>query len=562
MSENNNNRNNLNDPDLDIINYRNNGSGNEQNTMVNFIKLNKIMNSNNFSQNVCKIEISNKITKTYASGFFCHIQSKELRVLISNNHVINEQFLKNVKELTIYLTDNNEEIKKIINLDSERLKYTNEALDITIIEILDEDLIDSFFEIDENFIKNKKFLNETVFNLQYPQGGNLNISFGKILQTYKENKFLYDAGSDSGSSGSPIILFEDFTVIGIHKGVKKNKNDFRLKINKGIYLDKIINLIPKSTRPENKNIIGCTYDIKKEDINKDIQVYNNINNIERYIKSVSIYRQDEKKRRINNGMYKFDKEGKYFIFYEFDKTVNDLSHIFNNCSTLTRVNMPTFNDSDITNMSYMFNKCISLKRIDFLNSFNTKNVANMSDMFRGCISLENINLSSFNTENVKKMSGLFRGCSSLKKIDLSSFNTKNALDLSYMFKGCKKLLNINLSSFNTEKVTDMSHMFDKCQQLEEINLNTFNTQNNRNFSYMFENCNSIKKLDLSSFNTINNINMKNMFNNCNNLKEINLSTFKTNNMAITENMFLGCSSLEILDSCTDKKIIEEFNLNK
>jgi hypothetical protein len=33
-------------------------------------------------------------------------------------------------------------------------------------------------------------------------------------------------------------------------------------------------------------------------------------------------------------------------------------------------------------------------------------------------------------------------------------------------------------------------------------------------------------------------------------------------MAITENMFLGCSSLEILDSCTDEKIIEEFNLNK
>ena len=542
MSENNNNRNNLNDPDLDIINYRNNGSGNEQNTMVNFIKLNKIMNSNSFSQNVCKIEISNKITKTYASGFFCHIQSKELRVLISNNHVINEQFLKNVKELTIYLTNNNEEIKKMINLDSERLKYTNEALDITIIEILDEDLIDSFFEIDENFIKNKKFLNETVFNLQYPQGGNLNISFGKILQTYKENKFLYDAGSDSGSSGSPIILFEDFTVIGIHKGVKKNKNDFRLKINKGIYLDKII--------------------IKKEDINKDIQVYNNINNIERYIKSVSIYRQDEKKRRINNGMYKFDKEGKYFIFYEFDKTVNDLSDTFNNCSTLTRVNMPTFNDSDITNMSNMFNKCISLKQIDFLNSFNTKKVTNMSDMFRGCISLENINLSSFNTENVKKMSGLFRGCSSLKKIDLSSFNTKNALDLSYMFKGCKKLLNINLSSFNTEKVTDMSHMFDKCQQLEEINLNTFNTQNNRNFSYMFENCNSIKKLDLSAFGAVGGIDMKNMFKNCSKLKEINLSTFKTNNMATTEDMFLGCSSLEKLDSCTDEKILEEFNLNK
>ena len=53
-----------------------------------------------------------------------------------------------------------------------------------------------------------------------------------------------------------------------------------------------------------------------------------------------------------------------------------------------------------------------------------------------------------------------------------------------------------------------------------------------------------------------------MFKNCSKLKEINLSTFKTNNMATTEDMFLGCSSLEKLDSCTDEKILEEFNLNK
>ena len=59
-----------------------------------------------------------------------------------------------------------------------------------------------------------------------------------------------------------------------------------------IYLDQIIKLIPKSSHLDNKNVIKCVYDIKKEDLDKDIKVFDNTNNIEKNIKSISILRED------------------------------------------------------------------------------------------------------------------------------------------------------------------------------------------------------------------------------------------------------------------------------
>ena len=65
-------------------------------------------------------------------------------------------------------------------------------------------------------------------------------------------------------------------VIGLHKAGKKNTN-LSQKINLGIYLDKIIPFIPKQNHPENDNIIKCIYDIKNEDLNMDIKIYENKN---------------------------------------------------------------------------------------------------------------------------------------------------------------------------------------------------------------------------------------------------------------------------------------------
>ena len=75
------------------------------------------------SNNICRI-----IEK--GNGFFVKIpyKSKLLPVLITTNQVINAGDIKNNKNISLYL-DNNKKIQTI-KLDNNRLKYTNEKLDI------------------------------------------------------------------------------------------------------------------------------------------------------------------------------------------------------------------------------------------------------------------------------------------------------------------------------------------------------------------------------------------------------------------------------------------------
>ena len=562
MSENGNGINNQEGTDDSASNFKY-GNKNGVMTFINeqsvFFNLNVCKKINNYEKCACKLKITRNMNTNFGSGFFCYIPSKERVFLITNNHLIDSDFLNNEKELIIYIEEDGEEKEKIINLKSNRVKFTNETLDVTMIEILDEDLIDSYFEVDEDLIKDKEFIGEIVFNLHFPRGGQLKASFGKVTESRKtKTQFIYDAGTDYGSSGSPIVLANGYQIIGIHKGCSQNR-DFETKKNLGIYLDKIIKSMPKLPSSENKNIIKCLYNIKSEDVNKEISVYDNKFNIEKNIKEVSIYREDEKRPKIVDGKCKFDKEGKYFIFYQLDNSTNNLCQMFNKCNTLTKVFMPTFSDNKIINMSKMFKDCSSLEGITFPNSFNTKNVMDISELFSSCNSLEKIDLSSFNTENVECMFGMLSSCKSLTKVNLSSFNTKNVLDMSSMFLECQKLREININSFNTEKVEAMSHMFQGCTKLSEINLSNFNTECVSDLSYMFKDCISLKKLNISSFKVDKVFNMRNMFENCEAIKDIDLSAFKLNNLTKTRDMFYGCNSLETIGNCKDKKILQEYS---
>ena len=68
-------------------------------------------------------------------GFFTKIpyKSKLLPVLITTNQVINLEDIIYEKNISLYF--NNDKIIKTIKLDKNRLMYTNEKLDTTIIEI-------------------------------------------------------------------------------------------------------------------------------------------------------------------------------------------------------------------------------------------------------------------------------------------------------------------------------------------------------------------------------------------------------------------------------------------
>ena len=95
------------------------------------------------------------------TGFFCKISFKNnfLPVLITNNHVLNENNIENGKIIKLTIKSEDNEVKEI-EIDNSRKKYTNSDMnkDITIIEIKpSKDGIYNYLELDENDIyKNKK----------------------------------------------------------------------------------------------------------------------------------------------------------------------------------------------------------------------------------------------------------------------------------------------------------------------------------------------------------------------------------------------------------------------
>ena len=109
-------------------------------------------------------------------------------------------------------------------------------------------------------------------------------------------------------------------------------------------------------------------------------------------------------------------------------------------------------------------------------------------------SLTTLNLSSFNTSKVTYMQQMFSDMRNLTTLDLSNFDTSQVTYMGGMFAGMRSLTSLNLSNFNTSKVTDMEDMFSLSNdyasddKLEKIYVNNdFNTSKLTAFSNMFRN---------------------------------------------------------------------------
>ena len=163
---------------------------------------------------------------------------------------------------------------------------------------------------------------------------------------------------------------------------------------------------------------------------------------------------------------------KYDLYIGANKGVianDDSSYLFSNFRTVENINFnDNFDTNQATNMQNMFWNCTSLTTLD-LSSFDTRNVTNMYAMFSmwnaNPDEIAHNNLISiifgdnFITSNVTNMRSMFAGLEKLQSLDLSTFDTSNVTNMFHMFLECQSLTELNLCSFNTSKVTDMKRMF-------------------------------------------------------------------------------------------------------
>ena len=136
----------------------------------------------------------------------------------------------------------------------------------------------------------------------------------------------------------------------------------------------------------NKISFRCIYDIKNN--NNETQIINN--KYEEYINEdieskIKILNDNKKENLIFKK--KFDKIGLNTIDFIIEGNLNNMSYIFNNCSSLKQIQFLSFDTESVTNMKQMFQECIELEYID-LNKFNTSNVTNMAGMFNKCIKIK------------------------------------------------------------------------------------------------------------------------------------------------------------------------------
>ena len=138
---------------------------------------------------ICKINNSNG----KGTGFFCYItniknQNIKYPVLITNNHVINEQIIEESKSIKLSLND--DDTKTIdINLKNRKI-YTSIDYDTTIIEIQpvnDKLNENNFLELDMRiFEDNINLINEDIYIIQYPKYNfslqKAAVSYGKIIE--------------------------------------------------------------------------------------------------------------------------------------------------------------------------------------------------------------------------------------------------------------------------------------------------------------------------------------------------------------------------------------------
>ena len=462
---------------------------------------------------ICNIEqeiIRNGINKCIIGlGILCNIPKKNMKAFITYNHLIDFEFLNNEKKIMYY---NYKKEKKEINIKLNRYKYTNKKIDITIIEIIEEDNINNYLKIDDN-VGSKEYNDRDVLYIKFNEDifdkfGYIQSKIIKIDENYVINNVRKEG---------IILLKKNLKLIGVYNNEKY------------IHMNKIINSI---------NFIIGKIEITTEDIGKEIQLINNKN------------------------------EYDYGINNDIEKNILIIINgkIYNNILTFNfdtvGVKKIYYMSEDLTNMSYMFGDCCKLKEIN-LESFDTSQVINMTYMFWGCFGLKQINLKSFDTSKVTNMSGMFGGCSGLKELKLpDSFDTSKVTNMSYMFSRCSGLKKIDFpEKFNTASVTNMQEMFFKCSALENIFLQrSFITDEVTNMSYMFSGCSKLKNIYITrSFNTNKVNNMSCMFSGCSELSELNLESFKakpnvTNISCMFKDIPRSCNF-----KCDDISLINQFN---
>ena len=168
----------------------------------------------------------------------------------------------------------------------------------------------------------------------------------------------------------------------------------------------------------------------------------------------------------------------------------DVSNMFHGDEALTSLDLTNFNPSEATSFLGMFSGCPKLTSVGDLNKWTGSNAKTVAYMFDQDSSLSKLNLSKFNPSQATDFSSMFSNCKALQ--DLSSVNSWHigeATAIDYMFYYDDKLTKpIVLNNSNDpndsiapkNKLGSARQTFEGCSQLARLDISKLNlTKANR-----------------------------------------------------------------------------------
>lgn len=123
--------------------------------------------------------------------------------------------------------------------------------------------------------------------------------------------------------------------------------------------------------------------------------------------------------------------------------------------------------SQVTSMYGLFENCASLTELD-VSKWDTSHVTNMKEMFLGCSSLATLDVSKWDTAQVKTLDFVFQKCASLTELDVSKWDTSRVTSMYSTFFGCASIIALDMSKWDTAQVTNMRNVFYGTNRLSSV----------------------------------------------------------------------------------------------
>ena len=577
------------------------------------------------SLSVCKIETyvydghfgNRDLSKIYCgsgTGFFIKFRDNKSKnkykyFIMTNEHVIQKEIIeKGSVYITIYYFYEKYSKKILLNKQERFIKEykTDFELDISLIEVIPEKEIPVIFFLEPDYKSLNGFhqyMNEEIIIHQYPKGLEQCNSEGKIINI--NNKVLtHTASTQGGSSGSPIILKNNSSVIGIHKSgatvLKENYGDFICDVINDVNKAENIKSYEEKDKIENRNnYTNTNVIIEKTDKSRKylihpyeilIKINNNkfINISITNINTEKVFYQDDLiYDNIDKEINIFDKEIYKAIIKERDddlifelnderiyklKSGNN-KKLFNNSNNYitAEVMLDLFKD-------FLHNDDIGKKRNNYhicdINKFKQdtfwkKVIINPFEEYK----IAKKDEYPYNPKDFINLIFFHRSFKEEKEIDKSYNNdlkdiceitiNNEIIPFSYTYK-FNFGINYSIQYKFKKELIKADYLFYKCP-IKKIDLSNLNTQkitsmiktfslsyleyldlsniyaeNLTDMSYLFFDCLNLKKVNLSNFIANNVLYLKGLFSGCKNLKDINLSNFNTKNVTNMSYMFSEC----------------------